>query len=237
MILTKHFVLLHFQRTGGVFFRRMCQQYLPPDWELRELRETHAYHSAIPDEYVGLPTICFLRNPWDWYVSWYEFTSQYMSREGRAERPMPATNPWLTLFGGGANDFRRTVLLSCTRDDGRRPWELAMREWDCDLYSATFWLMTGHSPTRPSNGSPLAPFFPGDRQVDTGRYESFRPDFTGFIERHEIPAPPEFMEAIHNEPPRHQSERRPYREYYDDELRDLVAQKARGLIKQYGYEF
>jgi hypothetical protein len=237
MILTKHFVLLHFPRTGGVFFRRMCQQHLPPDWELRELRETHAYHSAIPEESVGLPTICFLRNPWDWYVSWYEFTTQFMSREGRGERPMPATNPWFTLFGGGTHDFRQTVLIACTRDEGKRPWELAMREWDCDLYSAMFWLMTGHAPSAPANGSGLAPLFPRDRQVETGQYESFREDFEAFVERNEIPAPRGFMYAIRNEPPRHQSERRPYHEYYDDELRDLVGTKARRLIDQYEYEF
>jgi hypothetical protein len=238
MIITKHFVLLHFARTGGVFFRRMCREHLPPDWELRELPETHAYYSQIPEECAELPAICFIRNPWDWYVSWYEFTMQLMDRTGGPQRPIRPTNPWITVFGAGSHDFGQTVRICCNRDEGNRYWELAMREWDCDLYSAWFWLMTGHVPSPPPAESRLASQFPDrGRPVETGRYESFREDFTAFVERNEIPAPQKFMDAIRNEPPRHASVRRPYREYYDDELRDLVGAKARALIDQYGYEF
>jgi hypothetical protein len=237
MLITKHFVLLHFPRTGGIFFRRMCQEHLPADWELHELPATHAYHSAIPEESVGLPAICFIRNPWDWYVSWYEFTTRYMLSEGRGEQPMPATNPWNTLFDAGRRDFRETVVTACTRAEGDRPWELAMREWDVDLCTGMFWLMAGHAPAPPPEDSPLAPLFPPGREVQTGKYERFREDFTAFVERNAIPAPDAFMDAIRNEPPRHASVRRPYREYYDDELRDLVGTKARYLIERYGYAF
>jgi hypothetical protein len=210
---------------------------LPAEWELREVRETHAYYSAIPPESARLPALCFIRNPWDWYVSWYEFTTRYMSSGGRGERPMPATNPWYTLFDAGRRPFRGTVITACTRDEGNRPWELAMREWDVDLCTAMFWLMTGHAPAPPQDGSALAPLFPRDPKVQTGRYEHFREDFTAFVERNEIPAPAEFMRAIREEPPRHESIRRPYREYYDAELRELVAEKARHLIEEYDYEF
>lgn len=237
MLITKHFVLLHYPRTGGVFFRRMCQQHLPPEWELRELPEPHAYYSAIPPESAALPVFCLIRNPWDWYVSWYEFTIDLMARRP-PKGPIRPTNPWNTVFGAGSHDFRQTAIVCCTRDEGNRYWEIAMRHWDCDLFSAWFWLMTGHVPSPPPADSPLASQFPPRaRPVETGRYESFREDFTAFVERNEIPAPPGFMDALRNEPPRHASVRRPYREYYDDELRELVGSKARRLIEQYGYEF
>jgi hypothetical protein len=31
--------------------------------------------------------------------------------------------------------------------------------------------------------------------------------------------------------------RRAYRDYYDDELRELVGEKARAIIERYGYSF
>jgi hypothetical protein len=213
----------------------MCQAHLPSEWEVRELPETHAYYRAIPEESADLPVVCFLRNPWDWYVSWYEFTKDFVLH--RAKPRARRTNLWVTLFGEGTYDFRRVVTIACTRDEGNEGWEVGMRAWGVDLYTASWWLMTGLPPVRPQAGTRLAEFFPPGPEVQAAKYETFREDFTAFVERNEIPAPREFMDAIRNEAPRHASIRGPYREYYDDELRDLVGTKARHLIDQHGYDF
>jgi hypothetical protein len=37
--------------------------------------------------------------------------------------------------------------------------------------------------------------------------------------------------------PVNRGEHNGYRDYYDDELRDLVGEKARRIVRTYGYEF
>ena len=237
MLITKHFVFIHLQKTGGVFFRRLCHDHLPPDWIVRELKQTHAGYDLIPAEYAHLPAIAFIRNPWDWYVSWYHWETQYL---GSGERPAPEseTHPWTTLLGRGAYDFERAVTAACTRREGERPWELVMRAWDVDLLTAAYAIKTGHHPAGAEPPPSLAARLPADgRSVEVGRFEHLREDLLSFLERHEVPAPPEFVEAIRLSPPRHGSRRGAYADYYDDELRDLVAHKARHVIAEHGYEY
>jgi hypothetical protein len=44
-------------------------------------------------------------------------------------------------------------------------------------------------------------------------------------------------EQIRSAPPENASDRRPYRDYYTDELRDLVAERSRLIIDRFGYSF
>ena len=238
MLVTKHFVLLHFPRTGGVFLRRACRAHLPPDWILHEPEHTHASHAHVPEEFMDLPMITFIRNPWDWYVSFYEFTNQYWAADPEREPPPNPNAYWGALFDHGRHDFRQAVTAMCTLEDNKRAWGLGMREWGVDYLTSSFRLTTGRLPADTPADSPVRGLFSRHpSRVDVGRYESLRDDMLGFLARHEIPTVPEFIEAIRSAPARHQSRRQPYRDYYDDELRDLVAAKARPIIDEYGYEF
>ena len=49
--------------------------------------------------------------------------------------------------------------------------------------------------------------------------------------------PDQFIQTVRTSTPTNTSERQPYSEYYDDELRDLVAHKARHIIERYDYSF
>ena len=235
MLITKHFVFVHFQKTGGVFFRRLCHEHLPSDWIVAELERTHAGYDLIPAEYAHLPAITFIRNPWDWYVSWYHWETQYLG-SGEREAPSSETHPWTTLLGRGSYDFREAVTRACTRREGARPWEVAMQAWDVDMLTAIYAIKTGHYPGElPAALSHRAP--QDGRTVEVGRFEHLRDDFLGFLERHEVPAPPAFVEAVKSSPPRHGSRRGSYADYYDDELRELVGRTGRHVIAEHGYEY
>jgi hypothetical protein len=235
MLITKHFVFVHFQKTGGVFFRRLCHEHLPSDWIVAELERTHAGYDLIPAEYAHLPAITFIRNPWDWYVSWYHWETQYLG-SGEREAPSSETHPWTTLLGRGSYDFREAVTRACTRREGARPWEVAMQAWDVDMLTAIYAIKTGHYPG--ALPPALAHRAPQDgRAVEVGRFEHLRDDFLAFLERNEVPAPEPFLEAVRSAPPRHGSRRGAYEEYYDDELRDVVGRTARHVISEHGYEY
>jgi hypothetical protein len=62
----------------------------------------------------------------------------------------------------------------------------------------------------------------GDADIEVGRFECLREDFVAFLDRHQIEAPA-LRERVLEAPPVNASQRSDYREYYDDELRELVA--------------
>jgi len=95
MFLTRHFTFLHVPRTGGNFVLGLLQEHAPPDWQVQR-RADHATVHDIPPSHANLPRLAFVRNPYDWYVSWYHFQQRTrdpffleISEDGRL--PFPAT--------------------------------------------------------------------------------------------------------------------------------------------------
>jgi hypothetical protein len=78
---------------------------------------------------------------------------------------------------------------------------------------------------------------PDTGRIEVGRYEQLTADFLNFLRRHEVPVSEPFANALKTVPRVNVSERGPYREYYDAELRELVRYKCRGIVDNYGYEF
>ena len=70
-----------------------------------------------------------------------------------------------------------------------------------------------------------------------GRFESLVDDLGGFLDSAGVELPDGAIERIRSAAPLNASERGPYRDYYDDELRDLVGESCRPLIERFGYAF
>ena len=111
-----------------------------------------------------------------------------------------------------------------------------MQAWDVDLLTAAYAIKTGHYPG--DLPPELADRVPHDgRSVEVGRFEHLRDDFLSFLERHEVPAPAEFVEAVRPHRLATAADAAPTTDYYDDELRELVAHNARHVIAEHGYEY
>jgi len=216
MVITKRFVFLHMPKTGGVFMEEVCRDHLPADWLVSHGLHRHAPWEEIPDGYRDLPVFYLVRNPWDWYVSWFDHVLR-----GRRDFDYKEDKPfWQTAFAAGSNDFKQTITNACT---GRIAHELTPIEGDLDYYSARFaWI----------GGSGLAA-----GRVEVGRFESLREDFLAFLERHQVPVGGSFVDALGRTRPVNVGERGPYRSYYDAQTRDLVGEKAHEIVERYGYEF
>jgi hypothetical protein len=72
VILSKYFVFIHFPKTGGSFVRWVMRERAPAEWGV-EVIQDHPTVVEIPPAYRDLPRFGFVRNPWDWYVSWYHY--------------------------------------------------------------------------------------------------------------------------------------------------------------------
>jgi hypothetical protein len=100
MFVTDRFVFLHLHKTAGTSFNNFVEKFFP-----RSLRL--GYHlplRVLPAELSHLPTLGLVRNPWDFYVSWYSFQMQ-------KERSNPLFN---VVSNNRKLDFHHTIrrLLS-----------------------------------------------------------------------------------------------------------------------------
>lgn len=76
MLITKDFIFLHIPKTGGVSLRTAIRRFWPRGYVVFDSEPTlgrHASWVSVPSRFKGLPTFALVRNPWDWYVSWYQF--------------------------------------------------------------------------------------------------------------------------------------------------------------------
>jgi hypothetical protein len=123
VLATKDFVFIHVPKTGGEFIggaiKRTC--------EVQEAGK-HVPFRETPERFRDLPAICFVRNPWDWYVSWWHWARAH---EGE-QRDFPALlrhcfeepkDHYTRVFEGMAHDpenARRDRLMHQARFENLR---------------------------------------------------------------------------------------------------------------------
>ncbi|HEY1991671.1 MAG TPA: hypothetical protein VGH71_04365 [Gammaproteobacteria bacterium] len=234
MIATPEFLFIHLHKTGGQFVNRLLLQH----YAGARAVGYHLPRSEAPAELRSLPAFAFMRNPWDWYVSWYAFNAA-----------APRRNP---IFRGvseqGQADFRDTLhnLLHLGH-----PLRAAVREEIAQALPESREGNQGSGITRqvmrgftdPDAGylswlTRYMCFSSGSPQgLRMGHMENLRVDLPKLMEGCGATLTPALAEVIATAPPVNASPRRDYREYYDQELRDLVAERDWAIVESYNYSF
>ena len=95
MICTNAFVFIHLHKAAGQSINAALQHCMPSAKPI-------GYHypaALIPQEYSDLPIVGIIRNPWDWYVSWYAFNNI-----GGVKNPL-----FNIVSNGKQADFKTTI--------------------------------------------------------------------------------------------------------------------------------
>jgi hypothetical protein len=219
MLVASQLVFVHIPRTGGSFIKGVLRDHL--DLETRAPRlPTHASYDELPVECRDRHGFCVVRNPWDWYVSWYHHSMTRGPRLAALDPGDPKRENWQMLFGGKST-FKETVTRVC---EGRLEHAFAKnaRRRDVDLYSEYVRVLAGRAIKR--------------GQLEAGRFEELIPFLLEFLDRRGL-LTESLREAVEQSSPTNASRHGPYRDYYDRELRELVAHKARCLTGRFGYAF
>ncbi len=224
MLVTRDFVFVHIPKTGGSFIQAAIAEHLPVIDHAAEIDGpvwSHTPHSSLPSRWRQLPAFCVIRNPWGWYVSWFHYQMERGPRANEAD-PWGKRAVWEGAMRGGEADFKEAVTLACTGDFDH-PLTPVMRAQGLDFYSARVREIAGAALDRPD--------------FTVLRFErSLRKQVLRYLRAH-TEVPRGLAAAIRNGPPSRTSKHGHYTEYYDDELRDLVADKTAWLCDRFGYRY
>jgi hypothetical protein len=118
MLVTDKFVFLHLPRAGGTFVYEVIRKFFPSAREIGY----HFPREHLPGEYSHLPLLGVVRNPWEFYVSWYHHVRprntasilfSWMSENGKLGFVETIRNS-LNL---GVSDERLDVLIEMLPED------------------------------------------------------------------------------------------------------------------------
>jgi len=115
MLIADDFVFLHIPKTGGTFVQRVISEHLP-DVDIGLY--THTCYDDFPEDARHLPGFYVIRNPWDWYVSWVHYSTEWGARR-KPSREISSPRKrvvWEDLLRRGQADFREAVTRACHAD-------------------------------------------------------------------------------------------------------------------------
>ena len=233
MIVTDRFVFIHLHKTGGQTLNRVIAACIPDHRPIGY----HYPYSNLPDEYHHLPVVGVVRNPWDWYVSWYSFN------KGR-----DTGNPLFKILSkGGSADFETTVTnLICLGDDSES--SIAHRAALKDVLPESLDNNRGVGLTK-SDMDHLSGAGCGylswlfsrmlgtDGDLHVARFENLAQSFVDIMQQLGVEQVGEIANSLSRAKRNNASSHSHYSHYYDDDLRDLVASSEKTLIHEHGYEF
>lgn len=240
MIATPHFVFLHVPKTGGSFVCSLLRQHC----EVTEFGD-HACVTSLPSELTDLPKFVLVRNPWAWYVSYYQFMMRI--RDG---------NPLFEgLTEGGTLGFEETVRRAC----GEGPdipyvprvvsegmplyqwwWNEVVADWPTvdPVEAGSAQLREpaiGRTASTAVREAGPASHTMTRAPIEVGKQESLRQDLVAFLDRYDVPGK-QLRKAVLEAAPANEGSVRDYRGLYTPELRELVREKH-PMMLMYGYEF
>ena len=234
MLITDKFVFLHLPRTGGTFVYEVVRKFFPSAREIGY----HLPRELLPREYSHLPVLGTVRNPWEFYVSWYHHHHSNV-------RYSPFKNVLFCCLSENRKlDFVQTI---------RNALDLGVSDEKLDsLIQAlpeNFDYQKRHIPNltkdlmRKIRGTGLGLYtfrfnqlFGQADDVFFCRVESLRSDLMAFFER--IGAASDALRSyVLGLDKKNISEHLHYSTYYTPELAELVLIRDRQLVERFGFTF
>ena len=234
MICTPKFSFIHLHKTGGQSINELLLTQIP---EAKEI----GYHlpvAHLPSEARSLPVIGVIRNPWDWYVSWYAFNNlrgvknplfNIVSRGKQASFKETIENllryPEINAQNEIFKNSHRALLPENFENDGGAGFTKDcvnfFKSNEIGYYSLLIERMFGEE----SDNLRLL------------RFERLATDLRNVMSELQVPEVGNILAALNQQPRKNSSARGHYAHYYDDELRDLVAEKEFSIVQRFEYAF
>lgn len=230
MIVTDKFAFVHLPRSGGTFVSALIRKFFPSAREIGY----HLPRSLLPAEYSHLPILGAIRNPWEFYVSWY-----YHVWPRDAATPLIS---WMTE--NGTVGFEGTIrnALNLGSNNERLDVLIEMLPDQVDYQKKNIPNITKEAMRR-IRGTGIGYYtfrfnhlFGDEKGVFFCRVETLREDLIRFFEQIRV-LTDELREHILYSEKINSAEHLHYSSYYSSELAELVSLRDRSLIEKFGYTF
>ena len=234
MICTSRFSFIHLHKAAGQSINDALMKCIP---DAREI----GYHypiSILPASAASLPIIGVVRNPWDWYVSWYAFNNLRGVR-----------NPLFNIVSKGKQlGFKETITRLIHYPDSSEVSQLSRRihqslllDEFTDDRGAGFTKRCVDQMKSDSDGyytTLLERMFGVDRpQLILIRFEKLVDEFCAALEHLGVEESEAVKAYLREQPSVNASRRSHYSHYYDHELSELVRIKEQRPLGRFCYEF
>ena len=230
MIVTDKFVFVHLPRTGGTFTSEVIKRFFPSAHEIGY----HLPRALLPRQYSHLPVLGAVRNPWEFYVSWFHHV---WPRDAGT-----VLVSWMTENGKlGFADTTKNAL-NFGSDDNRLDRLISMLPDNVDYGKRNIPNLTTDA-VRRIRGTGIGYYtfrfnhlFGNSDNMYVCRLETLRQDLVKFFEQIGA-ATDELREYILRSDKKNTAEYQDISTYYTPELAKLVAIRDQYLIEKFGYTF
>jgi hypothetical protein len=229
MIVTKNFVYIHLERTGGTLFRTFLLEHFPEAVEIGY----HYPRALLPAEHANLPIIGFVRNPWDWYVSFF-FHKARMENLPILEmgfenltRAFLFLNKQEPVYIKSKRIFEHICPESIVGNKSMGVTKKELREFTSQNMGFYSWLFQRMFADRAG----------ATDDVIFGRFENLAADAASLLERVGVDFTPKMKAYFSNAQRLNKTEHADFRTYYNAELRDEVQKQESAIIEKFNYRF
>ncbi len=248
MVIGDNFVFIHNPRTGGAFTRKFFSKTFE-NITSGELNTWHLTVRDIPQSHKNKFTFGNIRNPWDWYISWYHLQKKYkkdsifwklFTKDNGSDFKSYMKNVLSDEFMKEHLDYQ-THLPGNVRSTETIPLFQYMNHLDIGFFSYRYIYMYFEKAneifTDPDTNLAFDhhdEFFYLD---DVCRCRELAGDIKRVLTSIGISLTTKQKNFLHKKKKIGKTKHGPYQSYYDDELRKLVRYKDRLIIDKYGYVF
>ncbi len=229
MIVNSSFMFIHLHKSAGTFFNHFMVKFFPDSI----LVGYHFPKRMAPAECSHLPALGLVRNPWDFYVSWYSFQMQKQH-----------SNPLFMVVSKdktlGFKDTMERLLSLC--DDQHLLNEVTQRLPDhftasgfnvpssvvASIYGSKLGLY-GFLYRWMFDATSSAPFIV--------KQEALIPGLVSFFQGIQVPIGDDMLGYLTQHAPVNTSSHKHYASYYDDQIAEKVLLADQTIINVHDYRF
>lgn len=225
MITAPDFVCIHLQKCGGSFLREYLIHNIPG---AKYSGEPHDKACDIPKQHRAKPILGTIRNPWDWYVSWYAATQ--ISKMGHF---------WVLHENGKQTtfaEFMETVLRLKKRihniDFG------LVNRLGIGVYTYRYINSYCHNPNKVLGQLQSQPLTEDMVfKIHLCRTENLRSDLANFLADTPTGITESQAKTLTTMAKVNASQHDEYQDHYDAKLRQSVGEMDRYIVDRFGYTF
>ena len=225
MIATDNFLFLHLHKSGGTFINHAILKFITNAKRLGY----HLPYACRPVGYDHLPVVGVIRNPWDYYISFYFF--QHNSKQ---------PNYVFRAFSeDGLCDLKQTVMNMAFPTDKHFS---ILRDVAPEHFTNRGVNLTKRcvEQLQTYSGGWYSRLF--ERMYDGAethfmRVENLRDDFLYMIDLFGEKTTAEFDHYVLNSKKKNTSAHEHYITYFDNELRECINDADQALIERFDYSF